>query len=788
MSENRAKRRSFFFFNSDNTSANNQVNKSAAASTGQAKASQGKISDKTAFKNTNPFIKKIDGEKETTTSSPDELIQTFGLPREKGSMAISSMLLDDVEPKKPTNDIGFNSNNPFNVPEKDSCANTHDRLPRSSNTASIRRRPPPPVVDLKKLQPQTKAQQLNNTPVPSSNVSEILEAANPSLPVSKHTKTGHQRQKSDVDRLVDDLDNLINERSETMEPYHPYQPIQRPTDMESLERLIDRMEGIRTDMTIVDNDLESPIANVSPLSMDKTHESREKTLLEEVQLLGKERTLSTESMKKFKLKNISCSEHDIQERQASVFEETSALQLQREDHSEYGCNASGDTESNESGDNEDQFSFASSDDDSVQNLQQISFNKTSGAVPVISGLEHTTLEYPMKIHQGSISDQENEVKPRQFRVVNEDKANFYLHDGDTTTEDDGSSYRANDDHNAAQCSSSVTDSSESEKHLTPYVSSDGDRISSSHTTAEIQSLPTVEEDYALQPEASTTSMPQSIKGSVSSKSHLDKSFRLVSSYVEELRLKYFPTSNSLQPPPNLPIALKTKNNLERPQNIKVRIRTSSKQIGIKHGKAKQKLLSLETTNEEDEESVDTILGKAVTNAKADHTKEFQELFVKENGKGNNSPNSEDQSILEDIPGDEAYDSDDLMAPLRERGDDFTGRKLNESETIRSSGKRPGRSDTVTSYFTRNASRLRSGTLDGDYDYASQIRAALDSKEPSNEGLKNTPQKTYKKTTVSNTEACDNADDGDADDTSDYGFYHSPYSGALRVANPDSESD
>ena len=169
---------------------------------------------------------------------------------------------------------------------------------------------------------------------------------------------------------------------------------------------------------------------------------------------------------------------------------------------------------------------------------------------------------------------------------------------------------------------------------------------------------------------------------------------LVSEYVEELRYKYFPTANVVQPPPNLPLSIKSKNTLELPQssNIKVKIRTSSKQIGIKHGKAKQKLLSLEAPAEEDE-----------------YSDVEDPLNISFNGNEGYIPTAEEEEerlILSELPGDEAYNGDDLMAPLRERNKTINSAKNGNA--------RVSRSDSTKSYFTKNAHRFRSGTLDNSY--------------------------------------------------------------------------
>ncbi|SCU81094.1 LAMI_0B04786g1_1 [Lachancea mirantina] len=305
-----------------------------------------------------------------------------------------------------------------------------------------------------------------------------------------------------------------------------------------------------------------------------------------------------------------------------------------------------------------------------------------------------------------------EEQPRQYRVVNEEKPNFYFNDNESFTEDESVSFSegtppvdqgqtlnlsplgAERDTQAltADPSSPVTSSLYMQ---TPEPVNTASQASSSDHTGGIEKLAVI----------SNSTSP--------STAQTDKNVRLVSSYVEELRLKYFPTSNFLQPPPNLPFALKNKNNLEQPQNIKVRIRTSSKQIGIKHGKAKQKLLSLETADEDAEEDSLPPSPHVSTSTKVDHTKEFHQYLGKTRHIPHRTSSASDEDFMCEIPGDEAYNSDDILAPLRERKEDVVKFHGQTAQPVHANT-RPSRSDTVTSYFTRKANRLRSGTLDDNY--------------------------------------------------------------------------
>lgn len=71
--------------------------------------------------------------------------------------------------------------------------------------------------------------------------------------------------------------------------------------------------------------------------------------------------------------------------------------------------------------------------------------------------------------------------------------------------------------------------------------------------------------------------------------------------------------------------------------------------------------------------------------------------------------------MNEIPGDDAYDSDDAMAPLRETGG---------ARSLRG----PTRSNTVVSYYTKNQNRFRSGTLDNGYAYLQDLPANINIKD------------------------------------------------------------
>ncbi|SCU95524.1 LANO_0E10616g1_1 [Lachancea nothofagi CBS 11611] len=448
---------------------------------------------------------------------------------------------------------------------------------------------------------------------------------------------------------------------------------------------------------------------------------------------------------------------------------------------------------------DDRFSFADSQVESVQDLQQVSFNGNS---------QHNLLEEQSFAEEAMTDDlaydddQSLLEKPRQFRVVNEHRPNFTMNDESSTTDNESISFKT-ESHVLPVQDAMLTPQPPflsgppitSESDLFQVDTTPRRNISSSSSTPALGGN--------LSPKSGTDSEftvrqpfddpPTIFKSHSPHRSGTDKSVRLVSSYVEELRLKYFPTSNSLQPPPDLPFILKTKNNLEQPQNIKVRIRTSSKQIGIKHGKAKQKLLSLETAKEEDEDADKSGMLRAKGNpvsTQVDHTREFHDLLNKSStgvnmlaGKDHDvndehddeRQEDEDELYLRNIPGDEAYDSDDVMAPLRERN--VAGSVLQFAEnaasgTYPSQGakSRINRSDTVTSYFTRKTNnRARSGTLDVDYRYKADKSAFSQ------------PQKEHSYTE-------DSSDDGISVQTSNSAYYQSTFNGGLRVTNEDPVSE
>ncbi|GAV54737.1 hypothetical protein ZYGR_0AS00590 [Zygosaccharomyces rouxii] len=382
---------------------------------------------------------------------------------------------------------------------------------------------------------------------------------------------------------------------------------------------------------------------------------------------------------------------------------------------------------------------------------------------------------------------------RKFRVVNEDRPTFYMSGfeecqaKDNDNFDDTATHHSMRSHESAFSKEYSIAPSEKSNTFVPMISNNQglekkwaslgirsgfvslDSESEKDIGKSMGSTLKTKESFAT-PAPDSLSNHQSTRSNRSNNSSTtvssgspwpDKSVRLVSSYVEELRLKYYKASNFLQAPPNLPITLKQKNNLVQPKNVKVKIRTSSKQIGIKHGRAKQKLLTLETTDEDVNERGAMRASSIKNKINVDHTREFHNLL---NNKANpNKSISQDKSpskskgdddleeYLSTIPGDDAYDSDDAMAPLRE------GEETDEASV--------SRSNTVKSYFTKQQEKLQHINDSSQHE-----------KLPSNINI----QDYLDKDPISKTVSVQSGDSG----------LNEPFSHGqgLRVTNPDSSSE
>ncbi|CCD24167.1 uncharacterized protein NDAI_0C05080 [Naumovozyma dairenensis CBS 421] len=388
---------------------------------------------------------------------------------------------------------------------------------------------------------------------------------------------------------------------------------------------------------------------------------------------------------------------------------------------------------------------------------------------------------------------ESDDEHRQFRVVNEDRPNFYMDGDDSMTMDNEDKQTVNTEHSSASSynyevapkntkglkidgqhtqddSSSISTNPSIMNNIPTLLSSEHASLTNTPILNKEENLgsPPVKlqvntDTPALSASLSTPSK-RSLNTTITSQSlpspKAEKMGTLVSSYVEELRLKYYKTSNFLQAPPNLPSSLKQKNNIIQPKNIRVRIRTSSKQIGIKHGKVKQKLLTLETTNEESNDLNGTKLN-------VDHTKEFHKLLNKENsldGPSNSSIVKDvdfEEDFMKEIPGDEAYDSDDAMAPLREK----------KKNNINNNPSKISRNNTVVSYYTK---KLRKNGAASGNDYAANHELPTD-----------IPLDDYKEKQSFSSNKPERSDSTDSNDSNILDMEYSLGKG-LHVANPDSD--
>ncbi|CAR23507.1 uncharacterized protein KLTH0E10758g [Lachancea thermotolerans CBS 6340] len=619
----------------------------------------------------------------------------------------------------------------------------------AENQLSNMRRPPPPPVDLKNTEPQSN----KGTNTAEGKAAKTLRSEEP-YNEDDISYQGHKRNKSELDQLMDELDHFEAQRRRNMEDDNSF-------EADAINHDIQTRNYAASDL---DTDLESPIIDVKSLKLTDSRPH--------------------------------------------------SIRSTRSDHSLMQPNETNKPHLESSGD--DQFSFADSQAESVREVDYVpfvndeseeqmypSFGYSQDSQSSDAARSQRVRDYYRKLSEKktqSSFDDDHSIgeKPRQLRVVNDHKPNFLMHDESSNTEEESICYSAEEISPLPLKDASTAPAAvpASTAFSDPAIGTFEAKLSPNESRPASTPRSNSGDDINLGSAESASSTPTrthndnsaAFNSGTPTRTGTEKSVRLVSSYVEELRLKYFPTSNTLQPPPDLPFSLKTKNNLEQPQNIKVRIRTSSRQIGIKHGKAKQKLLSLETAKEEDSSVHGGLLADddQQISTKVDHTREFRNLLGKNNGEPNQqghvgaSSESDDEELyLQNIPGDEAYDSDDVMAPLREkRGHSGITFDEDAQATGLNSGNngRVGRSDTVTSYFTRKTNRRRTGTLDMDYNYIPPI------KNPSEtEGA------------LSRQYAEHNSDDGSSDDalsvqTSNSAYYKHVYNGGLHITNKDPELD
>ncbi|CAI4038108.1 hypothetical protein SMKI_04G4480 [Saccharomyces mikatae IFO 1815] len=702
------------------------------------------------LKNINPFLNSGDTSKDSL-----QLSQSEDVPRNdhKGNEHLKK------------DGVTGESTNPF----------TTDTTSRMNHSNIIRSRPPPPPVDMKSI----KTSMSNNIIKEDLETNKDLEL---DIITRSSTHNQHRRQRSEAEKLVEDIEVYINEHK------------RNSSSSVSLSTFEDSDDRISQDVSLVDAikapvlrnvSVESSLSYVKPLIVDIENTSSNTNL---VQLNHLEQLPS----------NIDDGNDRFSFTTSASGKSTKSLQQVAKDesgdfkpaHFDFVYKSNENLGSDESFENTrkplritNEVNNASSNEEEDSH-QERHFGDRKSVVSVNDAND----EHPLIKNDVPTQEPELANHPRVFRVVNEDRPSFFLNGAnDTGSLVDQHSFNTTTSSGEYDVPLSISNQSElliskSSKSSVLSAINSNENIKSANRTSELNSLNSISESLVpavysfseqavptqvavdLQNSIPTAPSERSVKGSTltsvaSNKS--EKSVPLVSSYVEELRLKYYKTSNFLQAPPNLPVALKQKNNLIQPKNIKVKLRTSSKQIGIKHGKVKQKLLALETRNEDTNE-----IGAGLkNNINVDHTKEFHKLLGKENEAGSILKEGEaylgqPEDYLKDIPGDEAYNSDDIMAPLREK-------KGQSSSTDSVS-----RSNTVVSYYTRSQNRMRSGTLDNDYVNRQKLPTHISLQDYRDS---NTKSDITRQNSTSTTES-------DAIDLS-YSLGR-----GLRVANPDSDPE
>lgn len=728
-SDNKNRRRSFFLFGGSQVVPKASTHK-ASTSNGSGKVLSSQTHrqqavDISSSHNRKPSLHAVDGQRESKPVFKSQLSET-------GTAAHVNDILDD----------------------KDVPNGMHTDIAKRST--SHMKRPPPPPIDLEALNfvKQTPTLRVSSSGDIGqlSSTQETLKSASYSpskTPVALDQEPEvkqHKRQISEAEKLVDDLDSYIKQQKEMSESAGngskgedvPNQFTSGNSNFADDSFLSPKSSTSSKSSINAESPIESPFTYVGPLNLPV--EDRNPLKNKEASLskrrydpfldldVDNDRFSFTTSLNDKSVKSI---------QHVALNDSMGAAPIITNYGYGYGAITDSDIDTNGSENDETSRLLGTGHDDD----ENLSLKREPSITVQETGNE---LEFSDR------NTDDEEAVSRNFRVVNEDKPSFYLNGNDnnttsttnsTATEDyerpqDGQSKLSLPDASDNYGELSITSTASSYEPTPGMRETGADDIiletknmvplpdkSVSNDIEKPSGAPHVVDNLTTLSQSSRSSLTSS-NNSSSVSPHPDKMVRLVSSYVEESRLKYYTTSNFLQAPPNLPISLKQKNNLIQPKNIKVRIRTSSKQIGIKHGGAKQKLLSLETTKEEENENAsDQLLGSR-NRITADHTKEFHNLLSKgvirrqsnlfpnpqtfdtgSRGRTTNETNADKDSeyYLEDIPGDDAYDSDDAMAPLREnRGSQ--------------SSKRVSRSDTVVSYFTKNQRRLRSGTLENSYAY------------------------------------------------------------------------
>lgn len=603
-------------------------------------------------------------------------------------------------------------NNPFRL-EEDPNAISNELIDVKMPSKARFSRPPPPPVNEDEL---ANAKRISSIPVPSDMVQanheteDLRDLSQKMNEVQINTNiTGHKRQKSEAEKLVDDIDSYMNNQS--LSPESIDEKALSPS-----QDILPPILGIDSERIDTNSILDSLYSNVPPLTVEPNTEK----------------------------------DDDMRSEEEKSYSNFSFVPDVEDDDSKSGL------ESLESDRHEGSPVMLQDDVSNEDILRVVNANSSYHSSSTSSSISSSSSVAGLNCSYSSVAEVNNEVKSfesshynsetliqqqttasneaRTLRVVNEDRPSFYLqatntNDDDTTTVSSASFGPLK----PLQNNYSEIDS----KDVTPNIFSNmstipnADTSTSTETSSANMSTPKAYKSTTSTPLGTISAASESFttptnlhnekeaqvdtESGISARSSMDKNsgistniisprsennFRLVSSYLEEIRLKYNPTSNFLEPPPNLPISIKQKNNLIQPKNIRVKLRTNAKQIGIKHGRVKQKLLTLETANENttDTKRSSSSFPNTPTGSVIDHTKEFRNLLHKNTDKDvDQSSETGSEDYLDEIPGDEAYDSDDAMAPLREK----KSRTATTDNTVT-------RSNTVVSYYTRKKNKLGTG--------------------------------------------------------------------------------
>lgn len=628
--------------------------------------------------------------------------------------------------------------NPFS--RESSTSHSSPAPGKVPNRSRMSRPPPPPInpsdlVLTANISPAVSSSHQNNDTNTNNNYNEANDS-NEQINNNNNNSSrdlAHRRQKSEAEKLVDDIEVYM--KRESLSPER--------LSTGNLSNGEYSRPSITTNLPLDDTGsiIGSPYSNVMPLTVDShdvqphNEEPDEETASDAFSFqtgntkpsVRKSSYESPQSQRPEQQISNVVSDNDDSDRSSLVltYNRSNEDILRIVNADENGSDSSSDAD----------YSYQSSSDDEPQRGEH---DEDTSALDSIESSIITS-------EQSLTREPSNTKATRTLRVVNEDRPSFYLqstntNDGDTTTISSASfGPRVATESIVSEGTTAVLPpnpyqfppkSPENKPTTNEIFATLSNTPVAKSFTSDLQTAtttPKVMEELQKTPKKLTNLDPgvPDTESSTSGRSSIDKksdsienmfspksenSFRLVSSYVEELRLKYLPTSNFLENPPNLPLSIKQKNNLIQPKNIKVKIRTNTKQVGIKHGRIKQKLLTLETTNEGKEDIVrgGTSFPTTPTTATAvDHTKEFRNLLHKGSGSMpynnnddpdavlDNSSETGSEDYLNEIPGDDAYDSDDAMAPLREK----TSRKQHPSSAEVS------RNNTVISYYTRKQKKL-----------------------------------------------------------------------------------